>query len=191
MKIDVMASASGRGRINREDSSAIEEELAIQAEENEMHSDAGESESDHHNTRTTKPVPSRIALSFDMERISVEDDPMLNGGGYYPLMGLPWEPSVEQPEISGSSTDPTPCPEDDWQHLRGEVANLIKQQEEIHLVLEQIQEQNTQAQDHQYDYQGLHDRHETSVNAILTFLATFEGLRHDLNEATWGGKSYT
>ena len=58
-------------------------------------------------------------------------------------------------------------------NLRGEVQRLQRQQQLIINVISQMKKTNEQIFGQAANYQNLHDRHENSINAILTFLATF------------------
>lgn len=64
-------------------------------------------------------------------------------------------------------------PRTEYNSLRGEVRALQQQQKVISNVLAQIRRQNDQLYQQATAFQTLHDRHENSINAILTFLATF------------------
>ncbi|KAF2012539.1 hypothetical protein BU24DRAFT_464922 [Aaosphaeria arxii CBS 175.79] len=64
-------------------------------------------------------------------------------------------------------------PRAEYNSLRSEVRTLQQQQKVISNVLAQIRRQNDQLYQQATAFQTLHDRHENSINAILTFLATF------------------
>ncbi|KAF2181778.1 hypothetical protein K469DRAFT_691853 [Zopfia rhizophila CBS 207.26] len=64
-------------------------------------------------------------------------------------------------------------PRTEYNSLRSEVRALQQQQKIISNVLNQIRQQNDQLYRQATAFQTLHDRHENSINAILTFLATF------------------
>jgi heat shock transcription factor len=64
-------------------------------------------------------------------------------------------------------------PRTEYNNLRNEVRALQQQQKVISGVLGQIRRQNDQLYQQATAFQTLHDRHENSINAILTFLATF------------------
>ncbi|KAF2639012.1 hypothetical protein P280DRAFT_360827, partial [Massarina eburnea CBS 473.64] len=64
-------------------------------------------------------------------------------------------------------------PRSEYNNLRAEVRTLQQQQKVISNVLGQIRRQNDQLYQQATAFQTLHDRHENSINAILTFLATF------------------
>lgn len=83
------------------------------------------------------------------------------GGGY-----------VEDLAVRGNQ-DMTMIPRSEYNSLRAEVRALQQQQKVISNVLGQIRRQNEQLYQQATAFQTLHDRHENSINAILTFLATF------------------
>lgn len=64
-------------------------------------------------------------------------------------------------------------PRSEYNSLRVEVRELQQQQKLISSVLSQIKRQNEELYSRATSFQALHDRHENSINAILTFLATF------------------
>jgi heat shock transcription factor len=64
-------------------------------------------------------------------------------------------------------------PRTEYNSLRNEVRALQQQQKAISQVLSSIRRQNDQLYQQATAFQTLHDRHENSINAILTFLATF------------------
>lgn len=64
-------------------------------------------------------------------------------------------------------------PRAEYNSLRVEVRELQQQQKLISNVLGQIKRQNEELYSRATSFQALHDRHENSINAILTFLATF------------------
>lgn len=64
-------------------------------------------------------------------------------------------------------------PRSEYNSLRVEVRELQQQQKLISNVLTQIKRQNEELYSRATSFQALHDRHENSINAILTFLATF------------------
>lgn len=57
--------------------------------------------------------------------------------------------------------------------MRSELQKLQRQQGVISKMISQLKEQNEQFYRQATAFQALHDRHENSINAILTFLATF------------------
>lgn len=86
------------------------------------------------------------------------------------------------PEIGGppqqlsapsTSQDLTQLPRNELAAVRRELQNLQTQQKFISQMITQLKEQNDQFYRQATAFQALHDRHENSINAILTFLATF------------------
>lgn len=94
----------------------------------------------------------------DEERKYVQDT---GGGGY-----------VEELTVRGND-QMAMIPRSEYNSLRGEVRQLQEQQKLISNVLSQIKRQNEELYSRATSFQALHDRHENSINAILTFLATF------------------
>ena len=78
-------------------------------------------------------------------------------------------------EISGDSThqELATLPSSELVSLRQELQALQRQQRFISKVITQVREQNHQLYQQATAFQALHDRHENSISAILTFLATF------------------
>ncbi|PVI07545.1 hypothetical protein DM02DRAFT_283100 [Periconia macrospinosa] len=72
-----------------------------------------------------------------------------------------------------ANQDMAMIPRTEYNSLRAEVRTLQQQQKVISNVLGQIRRQNDQLYQQATAFQTLHDRHENSINAILTFLATF------------------
>lgn len=64
-------------------------------------------------------------------------------------------------------------PQSELHNVRGELQRLQRQQSVISKMISQLKEQNEQFYRQATAFQALHDRHENSINAILTFLATF------------------
>lgn len=64
-------------------------------------------------------------------------------------------------------------PQSELHNVRGELQRLQRQQGVISKMIAQLKEQNEQFYRQATAFQALHDRHENSINAILTFLATF------------------
>jgi len=85
-----------------------------------------------------------------------------NGGGGY-VEDLAVRPNDQMAMI----------PRSEYNSLRVEVRQLQDQQKMISNVLGQIKRQNEELYSRATSFQALHDRHENSINAILTFLATF------------------
>lgn len=57
--------------------------------------------------------------------------------------------------------------------VRSEIQKLQRQQSVISKIITQLKEQNEQFYRQASEFQSMHERHENSINAILTFLATF------------------
>jgi heat shock transcription factor len=74
---------------------------------------------------------------------------------------------------SNTHTDVTVLPRTELNNLRQELSNLQKQQKMITQVIQQMKQQNDQFYRQATAFQEMHQRHENSINAILTFLATF------------------
>ncbi|KAL1608257.1 Heat shock transcription factor [Paraconiothyrium brasiliense] len=103
------------------------------------------------------------------------------GGGY-----------VEELAVRGNNEGMAMIPRAEYNSLRAEVRTLQQQQKVISNVLGQIRRQNDQLYQQATAFQTLHDRHENSINAILTFLATFynrslEGNTNNINIADMFG----
>ena len=103
------------------------------------------------------------------------------GGGY-----------VEDLTVRGNNQEMAMIPRTEYNSLRAEVRTLQQQQKVISNVLSQIRRQNDQLYQQATAFQTLHDRHENSINAILTFLATFynrslEGNTNNINIADMFG----
>ncbi|WPG97827.1 Hypothetical protein R9X50_00060800 [Acrodontium crateriforme] len=73
----------------------------------------------------------------------------------------------------GSSQDLVSLPRNELVAVRTELSKLQAQQKFISKMIAQLKEQNDQFYRQATAFQALHDRHENSINAILTFLATF------------------
>ncbi|KAJ4363351.1 Heat shock transcription factor [Ascochyta clinopodiicola] len=95
----------------------------------------------------------------DEERKYVQDT---GGGGY-----------IEEMTPVRRNDDMAMIPRSEYNSLRVEVRELQQQQKLISNVLGQIKRQNDELYSRATSFQALHDRHENSINAILTFLATF------------------
>ncbi|KAL5121766.1 Heat shock transcription factor [Pleosporales sp. CAS-2024a] len=107
----------------------------------------------------------------DEERKYVQDT---GGGGY-----------VEELAVRGND-QVAMIPRSEYNNLRVEVRQLQDQQKLISNVLSTIKRQNEELYSRATSFQALHERHENSINAILTFLATFynrslEGNTNGLN----------
>ncbi|KAI5259396.1 hypothetical protein E4T42_00256 [Aureobasidium subglaciale] len=67
----------------------------------------------------------------------------------------------------------TTLPRQDMGDFRSELQKLQRQQSVISKMITSLKDQNEQFYRQATAFQALHDRHENSINAILTFLATF------------------
>ncbi|KAK5681116.1 Heat shock transcription factor [Elasticomyces elasticus] len=78
-------------------------------------------------------------------------------------------------ELNGGSAgqDVAALPRNELNTVRRELLKLQNQQRYISQMITQLKEQNDQFYRQASTFQALHDRHENSINAILTFLATF------------------
>nr|POE64998.1 isoform beta of heat shock factor protein 2 [Quercus suber] len=74
---------------------------------------------------------------------------------------------------SGVGQDLATLPRNELSAVRTELQKLQQQQRFISKMITQLKEQNDQFYRQATAFQALHDRHENSINAILTFLATF------------------
>ncbi|KAK3053722.1 Heat shock transcription factor [Extremus antarcticus] len=74
---------------------------------------------------------------------------------------------------NNTSLDLAQLPRNEIAAVRSEVNKLQTQQNYIKQMITQLKEQNDQFYRQASAFQALHDRHEDSINAILTFLATF------------------
>jgi heat shock transcription factor len=91
------------------------------------------------------------------------------------------EPGDSEDEQKGGSPDVadaaaslmTTVPRQDMGTFRTELQKLQRQQGVISKMITSLKDQNEQFYRQATAFQALHDRHENSINAILTFLATF------------------
>lgn len=74
--------------------------------------------------------------------------------------------------VTGSQ-DIMQLPRNELNALKQELAKLQQQQTMISTMITKLKQQNDQFYRQASQFQSLHDRHENSINAILTFLATF------------------
>lgn len=77
------------------------------------------------------------------------------------------------PANGAASGDLTTLPRSELAVVRQELQKLQAQQNIISSMINQLREQNEKFYRQATTFQALHDRHENSINAILTFLATF------------------
>lgn len=85
-------------------------------------------------------------------------------------------PEVDNATLSRlrqGDSDLVVMPKTEVETLRHEVQKLQRQQNIISKMIGQLKDQNEQFYRQASEFQSLHDRHENSINAILTFLATF------------------
>lgn len=73
----------------------------------------------------------------------------------------------------GTSSDVAQLPRSEIHAVRQELSKLQTQQKFISQMITQLKQQNDEFYRQATAFQALHDRHENSINAILTFLATF------------------
>jgi heat shock transcription factor len=74
---------------------------------------------------------------------------------------------------AGGNTDLAVLPRTELQRLRQELNGLQQNQKVITQVIQQMRQQNDNFYRQATAFQEMHQRHENSINAILTFLATF------------------
>ena len=82
-------------------------------------------------------------------------------------------PSGELGASTSSNNDVVSLPRGELVAVRRELQRLQNQQRFISEMITQLKEQNDAFYRQASAFQALHDRHENSINAILTFLATF------------------
>jgi heat shock transcription factor len=75
--------------------------------------------------------------------------------------------------IAGAGSDLAPLPRNEMSAVRRELQKLQQHQKYISDMITQLKQQNDTFYRQATAFQALHDRHENSINAILTFLATF------------------
>lgn len=83
------------------------------------------------------------------------------------------EGKPQQLSAPHTSQDLTQLPRNELVAVRTELQKLQTQQKFISQMITQLKEQNDQFYRQATAFQAQHDRHESSINAILTFLATF------------------
>ncbi|KAF4547982.1 Heat shock transcription factor-like protein [Elsinoe fawcettii] len=76
-------------------------------------------------------------------------------------------------KLRNGDSDLVAMPKSEVAALRSEVQKLQRQQTLISQMITHLKDQNQQFYRQASEFQSLHDRHENSINAILTFLATF------------------
>ncbi|EME43193.1 hypothetical protein DOTSEDRAFT_72541 [Dothistroma septosporum NZE10] len=87
--------------------------------------------------------------------------------------GSPFPDRPQELGAPGGNQDVAPLPRNELTAVRQELKKLQQQQSMISRMISQLKEQNDQFYRQASAFQTLHDRHENSINAILTFLATF------------------
>jgi heat shock transcription factor len=75
--------------------------------------------------------------------------------------------------LGGAGRHIAPLPRSELSSVRRELAELKTSQRQISDMIQQLQRQNEMFYEQATAFQALHTRHETSINAILEFLATF------------------
>jgi len=90
------------------------------------------------------------------------------GGGNGPLLG-----ELGAPNGGNGGGEVVTLPRNELAQVRHELQRLQNQQRFISKMIEQLKAQNDAFYRQASAFQALHDRHENSINAILTFLATF------------------
>lgn len=75
--------------------------------------------------------------------------------------------------LAGAGSDLAPLPRNEMSAVRRELQKLQQHQKYISDMITQLKQQNDTFYRQATAFQALHDRHENSINAILTFLATF------------------
>jgi heat shock transcription factor len=75
--------------------------------------------------------------------------------------------------MAGAGSDLAPLPRNEMSAVRRELQKLQQHQKYISDMITQLKQQNDTFYRQATAFQALHDRHENSINAILTFLATF------------------
>lgn len=86
---------------------------------------------------------------------------------------LPHQLGLPNTSSSTSNQELTQLPRRELAQVRQELQKLQNQQQFISQMITQLKNQNDQFYRQAANFQALHDRHENSINAILTFLATF------------------
>lgn len=91
---------------------------------------------------------------------------------FSPQPGVTPAGEIGAPQQSAGQ-DVAQLPRNELASVRRELQRLQNQQRLIHQMIAQLKEQNDAFYRQASAFQALHDRHENSINAILTFLATF------------------
>lgn len=85
----------------------------------------------------------------------------------------PEAPDSAVGQIRQSTQDVAPLPKSEVASMRQEIQRLQRQQSVISNIITKLKDQNEQFYRQASEFQSMHERHENSINAILTFLATF------------------
>jgi heat shock transcription factor, other eukaryote len=83
------------------------------------------------------------------------------------------EGRIQELGAPSGTLDLAQLPRNEIAAVRSEIQKLQTQQKFISQMISQLKDQNEQFYRQASAFQALHDRHENSINAILTFLATF------------------
>ncbi|KAK5166207.1 Heat shock transcription factor [Saxophila tyrrhenica] len=83
------------------------------------------------------------------------------------------ESRIQELGAPSNTLDLAQLPRNEIAAVRSELQKLQSQQKFISQMITQLKDQNDQFYRQASAFQALHDRHENSINAILTFLATF------------------
>ncbi len=80
--------------------------------------------------------------------------------------------SIQNSRALSAAPESGPLQKRDVAALHNQLAEIQKQQNQITTALQRLQKNHNQLYQQSVAFQTLHDRHENSINAILTFLAT-------------------
>ncbi|KAL5326218.1 hypothetical protein ACEPPN_007356 [Leptodophora sp. 'Broadleaf-Isolate-01'] len=80
--------------------------------------------------------------------------------------------NVQQSRALSAAPEPGPLQRRDVAAIQNQLAEIQKQQGNITAALARLRKDHNQLYQQSIAFQSLHDRHENSINAILTFLAT-------------------
>ncbi|KAK3676467.1 Heat shock transcription factor [Recurvomyces mirabilis] len=118
---------------------------------------------------TTKPGVKRKRDGTVKDQFDSDDERQYSP----PVGGNPISGVIGEVSGSGASQDVATLPRNELVTVRRELQKLQNQQRYISQMISSLKEQNDQFYRQASAFQALHDRHENSINAILTFLATF------------------
>ncbi|KAK1066850.1 Heat shock transcription factor [Friedmanniomyces endolithicus] len=119
---------------------------------------------------TSKPGVKRKRDGTVKDQYDSDDERQATPG---PSAANPNLGSVGQLGSASTTHDVAQLPRSELNTVRRELQKLQNQQRYISQMITQLKEQNDQFYLQASAFQALHDRHENSINAILTFLATF------------------